>query len=91
MDGTGPGSTDEIWEGKNYSDDPCSKRRLKRGCLEQAQGAKDVTTRQDYGAFPCTPTGIVTHSNTSIKCLYSNTCSMGSKQEELEICVQSGL
>lgn len=25
--------------------------------------------------------------NASLKCLYNNTCSVGSKQEELEVCV----
>lgn len=37
----------------------------------------------------CTPTRTLTLSNTSIKCLHTSECSIGNKQEELNICGQS--
>ncbi|GAB0185698.1 hypothetical protein GRJ2_001035100 [Grus japonensis] len=42
-----------------------------------------------YGGSSCTPPGKPIFSINSVKCLHTNTCSMGNKPEELEICVQS--
>lgn len=76
-------------EEENKRNHSSSTRRLKRQYLEQAQAAKDVISRQDYGASLCTSTGMWTESNTSISCLYPNTHSMGNKLDEPEISVQS--
>lgn len=38
------------WYGEDYGDHPRTERRLKRGYLDQAQAAEDITTRQEY---PC--------------------------------------
>ncbi|GAB0204256.1 hypothetical protein GRJ2_002891200 [Grus japonensis] len=42
-----------------------------------------------YGESSCTPPGKPACSITSLECLYTIACSMGNKQEEVEICVQS--
>lgn len=42
----------------------------------------------DCKVSSCTLPGKLTHLNTSLKCLYINACSMGNKEEELEINVQ---
>jgi len=42
-----------------------------------------------YGGSSCSPPGKSANSVTSLKCLYTNTHSMGDKQEVLEICMQS--
>lgn len=76
-------------EGENNRNHSGNIRRLKEQYLEQAQAANDIITIQDYGASLCMSTGMWTQSNTSIRCLYPKTCSMGKKMDELEICVQS--
>lgn len=76
-------------KGENHRNHSSSIRRLKRQYLEQAQAAKEEIIRQNYRESLCTSTGIWTESNTSIRCLYPNTHSMGNKLDELEICVQS--
>ncbi|GAB0207210.1 hypothetical protein GRJ2_003186600 [Grus japonensis] len=57
-----------------------------------SQGKNQKANRLDgvcgYGGPSCSPPGKRPHSITSLKCLYTNTCSMGNKQEELEVCVQ---
>jgi len=37
----------------------------------------------------CTPPGKPACPSSSMKCLYTNACSMGNKHEEIEICVRS--
>lgn len=76
-------------EEENHRNHSSSIRRLERQDLEQAQAAKEVIIRQNYRESLCTSTGIWTESNTSIRCLYPNICSMGNKLDDLEICVQS--
>lgn len=56
---------------------------------DQTKAATDVTIRQFHRASVCTPTGILRQSSASTKCLYTNVCSMGNRQEELEIRGQS--
>jgi len=42
-----------------------------------------------HGRSSCTPPGKPACSSSSLKCLYTNACSMGNKQKELELHVQS--
>ncbi|GAB0208569.1 cAMP-dependent protein kinase inhibitor alpha [Grus japonensis] len=50
-------------------------------CIQLSGGPSTGETWSCWRKPPC--------SITSLKCLYTNACSMGNKQEELEVCVQS--
>lgn len=43
---------DRAWHGDDCRDQPRSERRLKREYIDQAQAARDITTRQEH---PCAP------------------------------------
>ncbi|GAB0193231.1 mitochondrial enolase superfamily member 1 [Grus japonensis] len=69
----------------NQSSDKCpvtasQDENQKANCLKGVCG---------YGGPSCTPPEKPPHSITSPKCMYINAHSMGNKQEELEVCVQS--
>lgn len=49
---------------------------------------KELPAEQPYGESSHACSEESACLGVSLKCLYTNACSMGSKQEELEICVQ---
>jgi len=55
----------------------------------EKQKTNNLKGGHGHGRSSCTPPGKPTCWSSSLKCLYTNTHSMGNKQEELEICVQS--
>jgi len=69
----------------NQSSDKCS--------LAASQAEKQKSNKlkggHGHGRSSCTPLGKPACSSSSLKCLCTNTRSMGNKQEELGICVQS--
>ncbi|GAB0208991.1 hypothetical protein GRJ2_003364800 [Grus japonensis] len=68
----------------NQSSDKCSLAASQ----DENQKANHLKGMCDYGGPSCTPPGKPPHSITPLKCLYTNTRSMGNKQEELEVCVR---
>jgi len=54
----------------------------------EKQKTNDLKGGHGHGRASCTPSGKPACSGSSLKYLYMNACSMGNKQEELEICVQ---
>ncbi|GAB0205340.1 hypothetical protein GRJ2_002999600 [Grus japonensis] len=69
----------------NQSSNKCSLAASQ----DENQKASHHTGVYGYGGSSCTPPGKPPCSMTSLKCVYTNACSMGNKQEELEVCVQS--
>ncbi|GAB0210277.1 hypothetical protein GRJ2_003493500 [Grus japonensis] len=69
----------------NQSSDKCSLAASQ----DENQKANHLKDVYGYGGPSCTPPGKPPYSITSLKCLYTNACSMGNKQEELEVCVRS--
>ncbi|PKU39926.1 zinc finger swim domain-containing protein 6- hypothetical protein [Limosa lapponica baueri] len=69
----------------NQSSNKCSLADFQ----DEIQKANHLKGVYGCGKSSCTPPGKPSCSLTSLKCLYTNTRSIGNKQEELEICVRS--
>jgi len=67
----------------NQSSDKCSL------AASQIEKQKTNNLKGGYGYGRSSSTAPGKPACSSLKCLYTNTCSMGKKQEELEVCVQS--
>jgi len=67
----------------NHSSNNCSLAASQA----DSQKANHLKGVSGYGGSFCTTPGKPACSITSLKCLYTNACSMGNKEEELEICV----
>jgi len=55
----------------------------------EKQKTNNLKEGHGHGRSSCTPPGKTACLSSSLKCLYTNACSMGNKQEELEICLWS--
>jgi len=69
----------------NQSSDKCSLAASQT----ENQKANHLKGGYGYGGSSCTSTGKPVCLITSLKCIYTNACSVGNKQEETEICVWS--
>jgi len=57
----------------------------------QKQKTDNLKGGHGHGRSSCTPAGKPACSSSSLKCLYTNACSMGNKQEELrDLCAIEG-
>ncbi|XP_028941058.1 acyl-coenzyme A thioesterase 13 [Antrostomus carolinensis] len=73
----------------NYGDYSNSKTKLKGVQPQQVNAAKQAPTERVCGVSSFTPPVKLARSDSSLKCLYTNTRSVGNEQGELEICVQT--
>jgi len=74
--------------GINVANQISGKSSLATSQIEK-QKTNNLKGGYGYSRSSCTPPGKHACSITSLKCLYTNACSMGNKQEELEVCVWS--
>jgi len=69
-------------------DNQSSDKRSLAASQAEIQKTNNLKGVYGYGGSSCIPPGKPAHSITSLKCLYTNACSMGNRQEELEVCVR---
>lgn len=85
-----------IWYIRPMKTCSCCTQASKLLCigLPRAWRRSQVSRRapeEKHEGISATPDSITPSSGTQLKCLYANTCSMGNKQEESEMCMAAGL
>lgn len=76
------------WGHVTGTDHKINKMGLKRGHLQHLYISKEMPARYHDGEILQSPSREPTCWGASLKCLYTNACSMGNKHDEIQICVQ---